>query len=86
VTAPVRRAAGRDEFHQPLAWHASNHCRSSGHSEADDLTTFTDGEEPVRNGVPPESSLVGVLIDRRVSDPEPLKAKLEACKRSVNRG
>ncbi len=52
------------------------------HSEADDVIPIADSRELVRASGLPESALVVVGTDHRLADPEPLKAMLEACKKS----
>lgn len=54
------------------------------HSEADDVIPIAESRELVRASALPESSLVVVGTDHRLADPEPLKAMLEACLRSVH--
>ena len=51
------------------------------HSRADDVVSFGDSEELVRNSGLPASALVEVGNDHRLADPEPLAAMLRACER-----
>jgi hypothetical protein len=53
------------------------------HSNADDVIPIADSRELVRAGGLPESALVVVGNDHRLSDPEPLAALLEACRRAA---
>jgi len=49
------------------------------HSRKDDVIPFSDSEELVaQSGLPPET-LIEIGNDHRLTDPEPLKAMLEAC-------
>ena len=54
------------------------------HSEADEVIPFAESRELVRASDLPESALIVVGTDHRLTDPEPLKAMLEACLRSVH--
>jgi hypothetical protein len=56
------------------------------HSRADDVISFADSEELVRNNGLPASALIEVVADHRLADPEPLRAMLEACERAARRG
>ena len=56
------------------------------HSEADDVIPIAESRELVRVSGLPESALIVVGTDHRLADPEPLRAMLEACERSVLRG
>ena len=49
------------------------------HSRADDVVSFGDSEELVRNSGLPASALIEVGDDHRLADPEPLRKILEAC-------
>jgi hypothetical protein len=49
------------------------------HSRADDVVSFGDSEELVRNSGLPASALVEVGDDHRLADPQPLRKMLEAC-------
>ncbi len=49
------------------------------HSRADDVISFTDSEELVRNSGLPASSLIEVGSDHRLANPESLAAMLNAC-------
>lgn len=53
------------------------------HSRADDVVSFADSEELVRNSSLPASALIEVGNDHRLADPEPLARMLEACERSA---
>ena len=49
------------------------------HSRADDVVSFADSEELVRNSNLPPTALVEVGADHRLADPEPLAMMLAAC-------
>jgi hypothetical protein len=49
------------------------------HSKADDVITFTDSEELVRNSGLLASALIEVGTAHRMAEPEPLEATLRAC-------
>jgi membrane protease YdiL (CAAX protease family) len=49
------------------------------HSRADDVISFSDSEELVRNSGLPVSALIEVGIDHRLADQEPLEAMLREC-------
>src|ERR1039457_6441439 len=49
------------------------------HSKADDVISFADSEELVRNSGLPATALIEVGTDHRLADPEPLEAMLRAC-------
>ena len=51
------------------------------HSRADEVIPFADSEELVRNSGLPETTLIEIGTDHRLSDPEPLQAMLDACER-----
>jgi hypothetical protein len=51
------------------------------HSRADDVITFANSEELVRNSGLPATALIEVGTDHRLADPEPLAAMLRACER-----
>ena len=54
------------------------------HSRADDVVPFSFSEELVNNsGLPPEA-LIDVGNDHWLSDPEPLRAMLDACEKQVH--
>ena len=54
------------------------------HSEADDVIPIKESRELVRASGLPESALVVVGNDHRLTDPEPLQAMLGACERAVH--
>jgi len=49
------------------------------HSRGDDVVSFADSEELVKNSGLPASALIEVGDDHRLADPEPLAAMLGAC-------
>ncbi|HEY7309938.1 MAG TPA: alpha/beta fold hydrolase [Gemmataceae bacterium] len=49
------------------------------HSRTDDVVSFADSEELVKNSGQPASALVEVGQDHRLADPEPLRRMLVAC-------
>ena len=49
------------------------------HSRADDVVSFADSEELVRNSGLPAPALIEVGNDHRLADPEPLEAMLKTC-------
>ena len=49
------------------------------HSRADDVVTFADSEELVRNSALPGSALIEVGSDHRLADPKSLNTILKAC-------
>jgi hypothetical protein len=51
------------------------------HSRADDVVSFADSEELVKNSALPAWALIEVGNDHRLADPEPLGAMLRACER-----
>jgi hypothetical protein len=53
------------------------------HSPADDVVPFADSQELLRKSGLPESALIVVGSERRLADPESLKAMMEACERAV---
>ena len=55
------------------------------HSRADDVVSFGDSEELVRNSGLPASALVEVGDDHRLADREPLRRMLEACEATDTR-
>jgi len=54
-------------------------------SRGDDVIPVSDSEELVRNSGLSASALIEVGSDHRLSDPEPLKAMLEACEAGLER-
>jgi hypothetical protein len=52
------------------------------HSWADDVVSFADSEELIKNSGLPASALIEVSTDHRLADPEPLRKMLEACEAS----
>ncbi len=52
------------------------------HSRADDVVSYSDSEELVRNSGLPASALIEVGMDHRLADPEPLERMLRACESS----
>jgi prepilin-type N-terminal cleavage/methylation domain-containing protein len=52
------------------------------HSRADDVASFADSEELIRNSGLRESALIEVGTDHRLADPEPLEAMWKACERT----
>jgi len=48
------------------------------HSRADDVVPFQDSAELITNSRLPETALIEVGRDHRMSDPEPLEALLRA--------
>jgi pimeloyl-ACP methyl ester carboxylesterase len=55
------------------------------HSRADDVVPFADSEELVRISRLPADAMIEVGNDHRLADPEPLRAMLAACERTVER-
>jgi alpha-beta hydrolase superfamily lysophospholipase len=53
------------------------------HSPADDVVSFADSQELLRNSGLPESALIVVGTDHRLADPEPLAKMLEVTQRAV---
>jgi hypothetical protein len=53
------------------------------HSTADDVVSFADSEELLRNSGLPESALIEIGNDHRLDGPEPLEAVLEAVERAA---
>jgi hypothetical protein len=49
------------------------------HSRGDDVISFSNSEELVRNSRLAESALVEIGNDHRLAEPEPLEAMLRAC-------
>lgn len=56
------------------------------HSRSDEVISFADSEELVRNSGLPDSALIEVGGDHRLADPESLEAMALACESSKLRG
>ena len=54
------------------------------HSRADDVVPFSNSEELVKNSGLPPDVLIDVGTDHFLSDPQPLRAMLEACEKLVH--
>jgi hypothetical protein len=55
------------------------------HSEADDVIPIAENRELVRSSGLPDSALIVIGNDHRLTDPDPLRAMLEACESAVHR-
>ena len=53
------------------------------HSRADDVVSFADSQELLKNSGLPDSALIVVGADHRLADPEPLQAMLHAVRKGT---